>query len=102
MSGKIGKDFKYNFKYTTTPPKGPDYEEIKAAMREDLDVFREVEKGVWQQYNPINPVASSVSAARWTNKLLRDATWIKPRQTASALVAEYRKLVADFPQLLEL
>ena len=75
MSGKIGKDFKYNFKFT---------------------------KDGWQQYNPINPVASSVSAARWTNKLLRDATWIKPRQTASALVAEYRKLVADFPQLLGL
>ena len=96
MSGKIGKDSKYNFKFTTTPPKGPDYEETKAAM------VRSIEEDGWQQYNPINPVASSVSAARWTNKLLRDATWIKPRQTASALVAEYRKLVADFPQLLGL
>ena len=98
MSGKIGKDFKYNFKFTTTPPKGPDYEEVKAVLGQWIDLGSHGDPELLDSLD----VWKSVQESRATDKLLRQATWIRPRQTASALVAEYRKLVADFPQLLEL
>jgi hypothetical protein len=76
MSGMIGKDFKYNFKFTTTPPKGPDYEETKALMNEWVDRgttdLRTNEFRVTKMFPTEEEISifMSVQSARATDKLV--------------------------------
>lgn len=67
---KIGTATEYKFKFTTTPPKGPDPEEVKAVMGEWID---RGSYGTWQDYIPVNQIVADVMSARVTNKAL----WIR-------------------------